>query len=124
MANYVEHLQKELRVNFCSLITVSIDDLVRTNEVRDQLGAHWPFLCDVDHKLLNYLEMVDTTDELHGEVYIPYNFILDRDRTIYKIYNGYWYLGKPTVEEVRMDLRELMSKRDDWIYPGKNTTNY
>jgi hypothetical protein len=29
------------------------------------------------------------------------------NRSIYKIYNGWWYVGRPTVEELRMDLRPL-----------------
>ncbi len=119
MTNYVQHLQPELRVNYCNMITVSVDDALTTREVRDQLDAHWTFLCDTDRELLHELEMVDTTDSIHGEIYIPYTFILDRDRTIYKIYNGWWFLGRPTVEEVRMDLRHLMSQRPDWVYSSK-----
>jgi len=118
MVNYAQNLQPELRVNYCHLITVSVDDAITTREVRDQINADWVFLCDSDKKLLYELEMVDTTDSIHGEIYIPYTFILDRDRTIFKIYNGWWYLGRPTVEEIRMDLRELMSRRPDWIYPS------
>src|SRR6478609_6316074 len=34
---------------------------------------------------------------------------------IYKIYNGYWFFGRPTVEELRMDLRAvLMQCHWDW----------
>lgn len=116
MMNYVEHLQPELRVNYCKMITVSVDDKFTTQEVRDQLNANWPFLSDPDRRLLHELEMVDKTDPIHGEIYIPYTFVLDRDRTIYKIYNGWWYLGRPTVEELRMDLRALLSQRHDWVY--------
>jgi len=116
LQNYVDSLQPELRVNYSKLITVSVDDPVMTREVRDQLNANWPFLCDPDRKLLHELEMTDTTDPLHGEIYIPYTFILDRDRVIYKIYNGWWFLGRPTVEEIRMDFRDLMSRRPDWVY--------
>ncbi|MDY6827632.1 MAG: redoxin domain-containing protein [Bacillota bacterium] len=119
MANYVQHLQPELRVNYTNLITVSVDDAMTTREVRDQLNANWTFLCDPERELLHDLEMVDTTDSVHGEIYIPYTFILDRDRTIYKIYNGWWFLGRPTVEEIRMDLRALMSQRSDWVYKPK-----
>ncbi len=96
---------------------------MNTTEVRDALGADWPLLMDSDRKLLHELEMVDTTDPAHGEIYIPYTFILDRDRTIYKIYNGWWFVGRPTVEEIRMDLRNLMSRRHDWIYPGTDKGN-
>jgi peroxiredoxin len=114
--NYVDYLQPELRVNYCNMVTVSTDNVMTTGEVRDQLDADWTFLSDTEKKVLNDLQMVDKTDEAHGEVFIPYTFVLDRDRTIYKIYNGWWYLGRPTVEEIRMDLRELMSRRDDWVY--------
>ncbi len=117
--NYVTHLQPEFRVNYCKMITVSVDDPMNANEMRDALGADWTFLLDTDRTLLHELEMTDTTDPIHGEVFIPYTFILDRDRTIYKIYNGWWFLGRPTVEEIRMDLRVLMSRRPDWVYHRK-----
>ena len=119
MTAYVEELQPEFRVNYCKMITVSVDDRMNTSEVRTALAADWPFLMDPDLRLLHELEMTDTTDRAHGEVYIPYTFILDRDRTIYKIYNGWWFVGRPTSEEIRMDLRALMSKRADWTYSDK-----
>ncbi len=121
LTNYVRDLQPELRVNYCKLITVSVDDQLTTREVRDALGADWPFLIDPERKLLHELQMTDTTDPIHGEIYIPYSFILDRDRTIYKIYNGWWFIGRPTVEDIRMDFRALMSRRSDWIYPVSTT---
>ena len=121
MTTYVQQLQPELRINYCKLITVSVDDRMNTNEVRDALGADWPFLMDPDRRLLHELQMTDTTDKAHGEVYIPYTFILDRDRTIYKVYNGWWFVGRPTSEEIRMDLRALMSRRPDWVYSEKRS---
>jgi len=122
MQNYVEHLQPELRVNYCKMITVSVDGKMDTNETRNALGADWPFLMDPDRKLLYELQIVDTTDPHHGEIYIPYTFLLDRDRTIYKIYNGWWFVGRPTAEEIRMDFRALLSRRQDWVYPGSGLT--
>ncbi len=116
MTNYVTQLQPELRVNYCKMITVSVDNKPTLNEMRDSLGATWPFLMDPDRKLLHELQMVDRTDPMHGEIFIPYTFVMDRDQTIYKIYNGWWYVGRPTVEEIRMDLRALMSERPDWVY--------
>lgn len=116
MQNYVDYLQPETRVNYSKMVTVSVDDRNDTIETRDMLMADWPFLMDPDRKLLHELEMVDLIDPAYSEIYIPYTFILDRDRAIYKIYNGWWFLGRPTAEEIRMDLRELMSRRDDWVY--------
>jgi hypothetical protein len=34
---------------------------------------------------------------------------------IYKIYNGYWFFGRPTMEDLRQDLRAVTKKcRPDW----------
>jgi len=87
-----------------------------SKEVRDGLGATFPFLCDAEKKVINELDIVDTTDPVHSPVAIPYTFVLDRDRTIFKIYNGWWFVGRPTVEELRMDYRALLSRRADWWY--------
>ena len=116
MTTYVSELQPEFRVNYCKMITVSVDDRMNTDETRTALAADWPFLLDPDRRLLHELQMTDTTDKVHGEVYIPYTFILDRDRTIYRVYNGWWFVGRPTAEEIRTDLRALMSRRPDWVY--------
>ena len=115
MTNYVEHLQPELIVNYCKLVIVSVDGPMLSKDIKDGLGATFPFLSDEEKKVITELEIVDTTDTYHP-VAIPYTFVLDRDRTIYKIYNGWWYVGRPTVEELRMDLRALMSRRQDWWY--------
>jgi hypothetical protein len=36
---------------------------------------------------------------------IPYVIVLEPGLVIYKIYSGYWFFGRPTVEELRQDLR-------------------
>ena len=71
MTTYVKELQPEFRVNYCKMITVSVDDRMNTSEVRTALAADWPFLMDPERRLLHELEMTDTTDLAHGEVYIP-----------------------------------------------------
>ncbi len=121
MTTYVQQLQPEFRVNYCKMITVSVDDRENTTDTRTALAADWPFLMDPDRRLLHELQMTDTTDKVHGEVYIPYTFILDRDRTIHKVYNGWWFVGRPTSEEIRMDLRALMSRRPDWVYSERHS---
>ena len=41
--------------------------------------------------------------------------VLEPGLVIYKIYNGYWFLGRPTVEDLRQDLRAVTKKcRPDW----------
>ena len=105
-----------MKIIYCKLITVSVDDKMNINETRDALAAEWPFLTDPDRRPLYELQMTDTTDPVHGEVYIPYSFSLDRDRTIYKIYNGWYHVGRPTIEEIRQDWRALLSHHRDYVY--------
>lgn len=116
MENYVRDLQPELPVNYCKLLVVTVDDAETTGGLRDQIGATFPFLIDNERKLIHELDIVDNTDEKHGQIPIPYTFVLDRNREIYKIYDGWWYVGRPTVEELRQDLRALMIRRPDYSY--------
>ena len=109
-------LQPELPVNYCKLLVVTVDDAETTSELRNRIGAEFPFLIDAECALINQLDIVDTTDPNHSPIPIPYTFVLDRNREIYKIYDGWWYVGRPTVEELRMDLRSLMMRRKDYSY--------
>jgi hypothetical protein len=46
---------------------------------------------------------------------IPHVIVLEPGLIIYKIYNGYWFFGRPTLEDLRQDLRVLTKKcRPDW----------
>ena len=116
MENYAKDLQPELRVNYCRLVAVSVDTPSETQAVRARIGAEWPFLIDVDRRLIGELDIVDHTDSVHSPIPIPYTFVLNGDREIYKIYNGWWFVGRPTVEELRHDLRTLIARRDDYAY--------
>jgi hypothetical protein len=46
---------------------------------------------------------------------IPYTIVLEPGLIVFKIYNGYWFFGRPTMEELRQDLRDVLKKvRGDW----------
>ena len=94
---------------------MSVDSPIISREVRDGIGATFPFLCDSDRNIIRELDIVDATDAVHGPVAIPYTFLLDRDLSIYKIYNGYWYWGRPSIAELQQDAREVTRRiRPDW----------
>jgi hypothetical protein len=43
------------------------------------------------------------------------HLVLDPGLVVYKVYNGYWFFGRPTVEDLRQDLRAVIRKsRPDW----------
>jgi hypothetical protein len=46
---------------------------------------------------------------------IPHTLVLEPGLRVSKIYNGYWFFGRPTVEELRLDLRTVLQRcRPDW----------
>jgi hypothetical protein len=51
--------------------------------------------------------------------YAPYTFVLRPDLTVHSAYNGYWYWGRPTLEDLRQDLRAVSrALRPDWEVPA------
>jgi len=107
-------LHREMQVGYCRLVTISTDNLAETNEFRAGVGARWTFLSDAGRKLQKDLDIAEYTDPEHDAM-IPHTLVLEPYLRVYKIYNGYWFFGRPTVEELRHDLRELLRRcRPDW----------
>ena len=88
---------------------ISTDSITETNEYRSGVGAHWPFLSDPGRKLQKDLDIAEYTDPLHNPM-IPHVIVLEPGLVIYKIYMGYWYFGRPTMEDLRQDLRAVTKK--------------
>ena len=107
-------LHRELEVSYCRLVTISTDNITETNEFRSGVGAHWPFLSDSGRKLQKDLDIAEYTDAKHNAM-IPHTIVLEPGLVIYKIYMGYWFFGRPTLEELRQDMRAVTKKcRPDW----------
>ena len=48
-------------------------------------------------------------------IFVRQRIVLEPGLVIYKIYNGYWFFGRPTMEDLRQDLRAVTKKcRPDW----------
>ena len=107
-------LHREMEVGYCRLVTISTDNITETYENRSGIGAHWPFLSDSRRVVQKDLDIAEYTDPLHNPM-IPHVIVLEPGLVIYKIYNGYWFFGRPTNEELRQDLRAVLKKcRADW----------
>jgi hypothetical protein len=95
-------------------VTISTDNILDVNHMRSSTGAQWPFLSDAGRKVQQDLDIQEYTDPRNNPM-IPYTFVLEPGLVIYKIYNGYWYWGRPSSEDLRKDLREVFRKvRPDW----------
>jgi peroxiredoxin len=111
--------QDELKVNYCHLAAVSVDPPEVSAAFRTGLGATFAFLSDHDRQAITALDIVEVTNTHHGLVAVPYSFSLAPDLTIHRVYNGWWFVGRPTVEELRQDLRAIMQAcRHDYSYDG------
>jgi peroxiredoxin len=107
-------LHREMEVGYCRMVTISTDNITETNEYRSGVGAHWPFLSDPRRVVQKDLDIAEYTDPAHDPM-IPHVIVLEPGLIIYKVYDGYWFFGRPTMEELRQDLRVVTSKcRPDW----------
>ncbi|HEX5436943.1 MAG TPA: redoxin domain-containing protein [Gemmatimonadaceae bacterium] len=102
-------------VGYTRLVSITTDNSVlQLNELRMGVGADWPFLYDADRLIAKDLEIEEYTDPEHHPM-IPYTFVLEPGLEIFRIYNGYWYWGRPSTAELHADLREISARiRPDW----------
>jgi peroxiredoxin len=104
----------EINVAYTKIVTISTDNILETNEFRSAVGAQWPFLSDAGRKIQKDLDIQEYTDP-HNDPMIPYTLVLEPGLVIYSIYNGYWFWGRPSIEDLRRDLRAVTMKiRPDW----------
>jgi len=120
MRHLVE-FQRELAVNYGKLVAVSADPPLVQAAFRAGLGAQWTFLSDEQRAVIKHLNILDETEGEYAYRAQPYTFVLRPDLRIYKIYNGWYFVGRPTIEELRRDLRAIMESRSDYRYEAYTT---
>ncbi len=112
-------LQNEVEVAYSRIVSVSVDPPPVQAAFRAGLGARWTFLSDEDRRWQDRLPLVEETDTAHRP-YLPAVFTLLPDLTIHAAYNGYWFWGRPSNEELRQDLRAITkATRPDWELPHR-----
>ncbi|MEP6463830.1 MAG: redoxin domain-containing protein [Frankiaceae bacterium] len=111
-------LQDEAEVAYTRFVSLSVDPPEVAAALRAGLDARWTFLSDADRSALAQLGLRETTDTVHHP-YLPTCFILHPDLTIAARYDGYWFWGRPTAEQLRADFRDVTrALRPDWTAPA------
>ena len=106
--------QSKVAVAYTSIVTISTDNILESNEFRDAVGAQWTFLSDTARKVQKDLDIQEYTDPFHNPM-IPHTFVLAPGLRIYSIYNGYWFWGRPSTDDLWRDLRAVSHQiRPDW----------
>jgi peroxiredoxin len=114
-----QHLQlaafyPQVAVAYTQMATISTDDHHTSQEFRASVGAQWPFLEDPERMVQRDLHIQEYTDPEHDPM-IPHTLVLKPGLVIHSIYMGYWFWGRPSVDELRRDLRAVTSEiRPDW----------
>jgi peroxiredoxin len=107
-------LQDEFEVAYTRIVVLSIDPPEVQAAFRAGLGARFTFLSDARRHWFPRLGLEEGTDTVHRP-YRPATFTLFPDLAIHRSYNGYWYWGRATMEELRRDMREITrAVREDW----------
>jgi cold shock CspA family protein len=78
-------------------------------------------LSDERRAIIKQIHILDETEGEYAYRAQPYTFILRPDLRIHAIYNGWYFVGRPTNEELRRDLRSLMERRSDYRYEAYTT---
>jgi peroxiredoxin len=99
-------MQDEIQREYGKIAVVTIDTPYVNGAFRAGIGADFPFLSDEDRSIAEELDILELTDEKHRP-YLPLTFILDSRMIIRRSWNGFWYWGNPTPDEIRMTLREI-----------------
>jgi cold shock CspA family protein/peroxiredoxin len=113
--------QRELAVNYGRLVAVSVDPPLVQAAFRAGLGAQWTFLSDEQRRVIKQINILDETEGEYAYRAQPYTFVLRPDLRIHAIYNGWYFVGRPTSEELRRDLRAIMQLRSDYHYEAYDT---
>lgn len=109
--------QDEDEVAYTRMVSVSVDPPEIEAAFRAGVGARWTFLSDERRRYLDLLELRETTDATH-DPYVPTVVVLYPDLRIAAQYVGYWYWGRPTMDELHRDLRDVTRQvRESWEPP-------
>jgi peroxiredoxin len=104
----------KIAVAYTKIATIATDPHHTLQEFRNSVGAQWPFLEDAGRIVQQDLDIKEYTDP-ENDPMIPHTLVLGPELTIFKIYNGYWFWGRPSFYDLWRDLRELSSQiRPDW----------
>ncbi|WP_448624648.1 redoxin domain-containing protein [Geodermatophilus sp. URMC 64] len=106
--------QSKLRVAYTRIATITTDDRHELQEFRASVGAHWTFFSDPGRIVQRDLDIQEYTDPRHDPM-IPHTLVLKPGLVIHTIYNGYWFWGRPSLDDLWHDLRTATAEiRPDW----------
>ena len=94
----------KIAVAYTQIVTIATDEHHELQEFRASVGAQWPFLSDPGRTVQQDLDIQEYTDPDHNPM-IPHTLVLKPGLVVHSIYNGYWFWGRPSIDDLWHDLR-------------------
>ena len=98
--------QDELTREYGALAVATTDEPYVNGAFRAGLGARFPFLSDAERRAAEELDLLELSDAKHRP-FLPLTFVLDSLLRIRHVWLGFWYWGNPTIDELRLALRDV-----------------
>jgi peroxiredoxin len=106
--------QPKVAVAYTQIVTISTDERHTLQEFRASVGAWWTFLSDPGRIVQRDLQIQEYTDPGNDPM-IPHTLVLKPGLVVHSVYNGYWFWGRPSVDDLWHDLRAATREiRPDW----------
>jgi peroxiredoxin len=110
--------QSKIAVAYTQIATISTDERHTLQEFRASVGARWTFLSDPGRIVQRDLDIQEYTDPANDPM-IPHTLVLKPGLVIHSVYNGYWFWGRPSMDDLWQDLRAATAEiRPDWDLAG------
>jgi peroxiredoxin len=107
-------LYPKIQVAYTRIVTISTDVHHTLQEMRASVGAEWTFLSDPGRIIQKDLDIAEYTDP-ENDPMIPHTLVLKPGLVVHSVYNGYWFWGRPTLDDLWHDLRTASREiRPDW----------
>ena len=94
-------------VAFTELVSILPNGLHDVYKLKISTGARWTFLADEDLEVQSHFDISEYTDTHHDNAGVPHTLILSPGLKLEKVYVGYWFWGRPSPEQLWLDLQEL-----------------
>ena len=99
---------------YTQVVTIATDGHHTLQEFRASVGAERPFLSDPGRIVQRDLDIQEYTDP-EDDPMIPHTLVLAPGLIVHSIYNGYWFWGRPSIDDLWRDLRAVSAEiRPDW----------
>lgn len=102
-------LQQWVPVAFTSLVTVLPNAPHDVGRMKSATGAWWTFLSDGEYSAQDAFGIAEYTDP-HHRATVPHTVVVGPGLVVDKTYCGYWFWGRPSPQQLWVDLQDLFRR--------------